>query len=165
MPTPALPLLIILVALSACAGTDPRFPSLAIRDVERNAGSFTSGAVPPPPVPPVATAAEIAVIIESAQALDARFAREQGEVRRIIDAARGLEVESNNYGRAAIAFAELSAISSRSAILLGDLDALVAQAASTGAPRDVLEAAQNEAEDIVIGQRRILAELDAVLVR
>lgn len=150
--------------LSACAGSSDRYPSLAIRDAERQVG-VGAPTEPPPPVAPVASAQEITAIVAQAREANAAFREAQPGVRQLAEAARGLDFESNAYSNAAAAVATLSSLRGQTVSALGRLDALETEAAAIFASTDAIRSAQAEIEGMVIEQSAVLEAVSANLAR
>lgn len=129
--------------LTGCAGDKDRYPSLAIRDAERAVGAFA----PAPgntaePIRPVASVADLSALTERAQESHRQFRAAQGGVSRLVESARGQGIESNVRQRALVALADLTAMRSDTTMAVGDLDLLKAEAATTFAPTDDIDAAR-----------------------
>ena len=152
------------VILSGCAGSSDRYPSLAIRDAERQAGVVTP-APAPDPVAPVASAEDIAVILASAREANTAFKEAQPGVSRLALAARGLGVESNAYANAAAAIAVLSSLRGETVAALGRLDELETEAATTFAPLEEIRIAQLEIEGMIAEQSAALEAVSGGLAR
>ena len=152
------------VILSGCAASSDRYPSLAVRDAERQAG-VPAPAAPPPPVAPVASSQELGDILAQAREADASFRAKQAEAARLAQASRGLDVESNAYASAAAAIAELSSLRGQTRSALGRLDELETEAATTFAPLAEIRAAQVEIEGLVAEQSAVLEATSANLAR
>lgn len=150
--------------LSACAGSGDRYPSLAIRDAERQTG-VTQPVQPPTPVGPVASDEEIAAILASARDADAAFREARPGVSRLAEAARGLGVESNAYSNAAAAIATLSSLRGETVAALGRLDELETEAATTFAPVEEIRTAQREIEGMIAQQSAALEAVSMGLAR
>lgn len=150
--------------LSACAGSGDRYPSLAIRDAERRV-SVAEPTEPPAPVAPVASAQEISAIVAEAREANAAFREAQPGVRRLAEAARGLDFESNAYSNATAAVATLSALRGQTVSALGRLDELETEAAAIFAPTEDIRSAQAEIEGMVIEQSAALEAVSANLAR
>ena len=150
--------------LTACAGDGKTYPSLAIRDAERQAG-VSEPTSPLPPVAPVASSQELAQILETAREVDASFREAQPGVRRLTDAARGLGIETNAYAQAAAAVATLSSLRGQTMSALGSLDQLETEAATSFAPLGEIRAAQSEVEAMLAQQSAALEAVSGDLAR
>ncbi|KPP93360.1 hypothetical protein SAMN04515621_0178 [Erythrobacter sp. HL-111] len=153
---------------AGCAGAGGDYPSLAIRDVERQYGRFLptegarSGPTPaevPAPVPPVAGSAAIAALVDDAQGSHARFEQREDSVAAQVGAARGRGIDSDARAAALTALSDLTALRSATAVPLGDLDLLAAEAATTFAPTGDIDAARALVLALVEHQDAVLAEL------
>ncbi|QUL39207.1 hypothetical protein [Erythrobacter sp. JK5] len=120
--------------LAGCAGDSGRYPSLAIRDAERISGQFTPTARAVEPVAPVASARDLAAIVDRANASSRAFANARPAASRAVTGARGTSIESDARARALVALADLSSLRSDTAIALGDLDLIAAESAVAFAP-------------------------------
>lgn len=143
--------------LAACAGDSSKYPSLAIRDAERQTGQFTPAA--PEPVAPVASPQSLAGIVENARRLEREFLAAQPGARSLAASARGLGSESNLYSRAVVEIAALSSLRGQTAAALASLDILQAEAATTFAPVGGIISAQAEIKAILAQQDAALASI------
>ena len=128
---------------SACAGSGDKYPSLAIRDAERVQSRFTPA--PPSdraPIRPVASASEIEALVDQAQASHAQFRSAQAQAKALVGDARGRGIDTNARQRALVALADLTALHGDTAVPMSDLDMLNAQAATSFAPTEAIEAAR-----------------------
>ena len=73
--------------------------------------------------------------------------------------ARGRGIESNVRQRALVAFADLTTLRSDTAIAMGNLDLLKAEAATTFAPTEDIELAQAEVATLLAEQDEALDAL------
>lgn len=153
-------------ALAACATATDRYPSLAIRDVERVEGRFDAIAVPPVAVPVVAVpqggplSERLAALASEGNAAHRAFTAAQPRAARLADAAAGAAIGSDAWASAQVALADLDAARSRTAIALADLDTLMiaraVQAEDLAAIETVRQQVltQIEAEDAVLARLR-----------
>ncbi|MEE4337209.1 hypothetical protein [Erythrobacter sp.] len=162
----------LVASLAGCAGAGGDYPSLAIRDVERQYGRFlpTEGNTPEAapatePVAAVATQDTIAALVAEAQGSFARFETREDGVAARVGAARGSGSDSDARAAALTALSDLSALRSATAIPLGDLDLLAAEAATTFAPTDDIDTARTLVLALVERQDAVLAELWAEMDR
>lgn len=149
--------------LSACAGSDKTYPSLAIRDAERVAGQFEPVAPADPPVPPVASAQEVAGIVAEATEAHRRFTANEPGAQRLVNAARGSSRESNARSAALVALADLTSLRGQTVIALASLDDLATEAETTFAPTQEIRAAQNRVTQLVSEQDATIDSLGATL--
>lgn len=153
------------VVLAACStpGGD-RYPSLAIRDVERAEGQFEPVESSEIDVPPVETdltgplGQRLAALVAQAEEAHAGFAVAVPSASRIVEAAAGSDVASDRWAAAQVALADLDSARSLTAVPLGDLDTLFIAATVESAERTAILGAR----DRVIA---LVAEEDAVLER
>jgi hypothetical protein len=138
-------------ALGACAASD-KYPSLALRDAERAAGTMQPvepAAYVPPATPPAVLGRLEQLAAEAASAHQA-FLAEAPQARSTIAAARGAEPGAESWARAQVALAGLEATRSRAMIALADLDRLYVDAAVEG----------SELERIGATRDRVAAQVD-----
>lgn len=133
-PRSALPLAAFGVALCGCAGASGEYPSLAIRDAERVAGTLEPVAPAPyvPPPTPPATIDRLDALAADASAAHRAFLSEAPGARGAIEATRGSDAGAESWARAQVALAGLQAARSRAMIALADLDRLMVDAALEG---------------------------------
>ncbi len=150
--------------LSACAGSGDNYPSLAVRDAERFAGSFEPApSVEPAPVAAPAIMAGLAAIEVRADAAYAAFQSALPSAESTVRAARGASQSSNQWSAAQVALADLTAKRSTSAIALADIDLIYAKTSSEfTVNQEIAElrgriAAQVDAQDRILGELRRLA--------
>jgi hypothetical protein len=149
---------LVMLTLVACAGGSSRYPSLALRDVERRA---IAAAEPSAPVPdPVSLdTARIAALQQSAQDAFDRFARQQPAAAALVARARGQSAESDLRARALVALADLTALRSATFVPLGELDALAADTAAGFGETAPITAAQTAVLALIAEQDRSLGAL------
>ena len=156
---PALPLCAAIL-LAGCAGSGDKYPSLAIRDVER-AGYFDAGpATPPEPRQPPSGAVleQVAQLRTEAAAAHWRFLAAVPGARRLANAA-GRAVESDSWAAAQVALADLESKRSQAAVPLGDLDLLFVDATLANVERTAIAAAREEVVALVAEEDAVLADL------
>ncbi len=147
--------------LTACAGSDETYPSLAIRP-------FENGGVPqaePAPLPsrPATPTARLEALRADAAAADRAFAAREGEAARLARAAAGQPADSGARASALIALAELDRHRGRTAIALAGLDSLAAEAAAALSPDPALDAAQSEVVAMLARKDATIARLWGVM--
>lgn len=153
-----------LPALAACATGSDRYPSLAIRDVERAEGRFepvasTPLAVPEVAVPTGGTVAErLAALGASADAAHRAFLSSAPTATRRANAASGAAIGSDAWASAQVALADLDSARSATAIALADLDTLMVANAVQARDVSAIELVRQQ----VIAQ---VSEEDAILAR
>lgn len=164
----ALPAAAVLsLALAACATpSGDRFPSLAIRDVERAQGQFEPVPAAPLVVPPLTMPASgplperLAALGAAASASHLNFLASAPRAERLAQAAAGAAMGSEAWAAAQVALADLDSARSATAITLGNLDALMVAGAVQGEDVTTIEAvrqqviAQVEAEDETLARLR-----------
>ncbi|WP_157075185.1 hypothetical protein [Erythrobacter sp. AP23] len=153
------------ILLAGCASTaSDRYPSLAIRDVERAEGTFEPVPSPRLDVPEVEVdlagglEARLAALLGHAQAAHTDFTSAVPAAERRVEAAAGSAMGSDSWAAAQVALADLDSARSNAAIALGDLDILFT--AATVQAEDA--AAIAATRDAVVA---LVAEEDAVLER
>ncbi len=150
-------------ALAACASAGGDYPSLAIRDAERVAGTFEVAASETETVAPAPVAANtlerLAQLREEAGSAHRTFMAAVPGARSAVSAARGAEVTENRWAAAQVALADLDSARSQAAIALGDLDLLYADATLAFTDREQISAARSDVVALVSEEDRILAEL------
>lgn len=152
--------LIAALLLAGCA-TPPEgeYPSLAIRDVERVAGTLAAPE-PPPPAPPLpATLDRLDALLDQASAAHARFLAAAPRARGTIGAAAGAAAGSENWARAQVALAGLEGARSQAMIALADLDRLYVDAAVAGESLQRISAARESVTAMVEEEDRLIASL------
>lgn len=152
----------LMAALCGCAGADGRYPSLAMRPFETSAP--VAAATPPAePIRPVATAAEIAALVERAKATHGAFTAQQDEAERRARAAAGQGIETNARAAALVAMADLSSQRGATSAVLADLDLLMVEAAGRFASDPALASARAEVAALLAGEDAVLAKLWEVM--
>lgn len=158
------------LALGGCAGSNPRYPSLAKRPIESALdpvkGQFNPVApsqlplIQPPPISPKdpAESARISALVSAATRAHRGFLAEADAARQVVRAAAGQNIENPARARALVALASLA--SRRAATLgsLAELDQITAGAAAALAPDQSAETARTavlalvEAENAALGR-------------
>lgn len=125
--------LAIALALTACATpSDEKYPSLAIRDVERAQGQFEPTPPAPLDVPEVPISGSgpltdrLTALGAAATASHETFLARAPRATRLANAAAGAAIGSNAWASAQVALADLDSARSMTAIALSDLDAIMA---------------------------------------
>lgn len=147
--------------LSACAGGDTTYPSLAIRPVE--SGIAPDTAATPAPIRPATPAARIAELRKAAADADAAFTARAVEAERLARAAAGQPFESNARAAAMVALADLDAQRGKTAGALAALDALAAEAAAALSPDPAVTALQSEVAAVLAREDAGIARLWEVM--
>lgn len=157
-----LALLPLIAALSACAGSDNRYPSLAVRPFETAAPPAAEQPAPAP-IRPLADPAQLAALMERAVAADTAFTGQQPAAAVLARAASGQPVESNARARALVAMADLASKRGATSAVLADLDQLVANSATSFAPAQDIEVARNKVAALVASQDAAMTRLWEVI--
>ena len=154
--------------LAGCVGSGEQYPSLAIRDVERNPVQSE----PAPPIEPVALtlrslapSRSVDDFVEQASALHRTFLAREPAARRLVAQARGTSTDSDIRARATIALADLSSIRSQTEIALADLDLLIAEGSNRFEDTALADAGHALVLDLVNEQDRTLSSLWRMLAR
>lgn len=153
--------------LAACAAGSADYPSLAIREAERVSGTFDPATAAEPAPPPAQPSADLLQRLSQLRAAAASAHRSFLEsvpgARRQVQAARGSGVESNLWAAAQVAVANLDSARSQTAVPLGDLDLMFADAALAFELREPIVDARGEVAEMIAQQDAILAELRGAL--
>lgn len=159
--------LVVSACLGGCAASADRYPSLAIRDIERVSGTFDvdPASAEPPPALPASELDTIPGLVATAQSAHQRFIAAAPSARRQVAAAIGANVNDNSWASAQVALADLESLRSQAAIPLGDLDRLNAEAAITFADSQAVDQARAEVLTMIEEEDQVLAELRGRLTR
>jgi len=153
--------------LAACAAGSADYPSLAIRDAERVEGTFEPAPAPTPAPPPEQPNADLLQRLSQLRtaAADAHqaFLGAVPGTRRIVQAADGAGVESDRWAAAQVALGDLDSARSRTAVALGDLDLIFADATLAFELREPIAATRSDVADMVAQEDALLAELRGAL--
>lgn len=152
------------IILAACAGSSDKYPSLAVRDIERQQGQFA--VTPSAPVQPAdlplesrAPATSIADLLTQASAAHSRFNAKAGSARSMVQNAQGSAQSSTAYGQAMIALAELTSLRSETEYALADLDLLVSERSNRLQASDTANSARAQVIALVKQQDNTIASL------
>ena len=154
--------------LAGCAASSADYPSLAIRDFERERGSLDAPEAAPSAEPtplPQDKAARIAALTEQLRGAHARFMDEAPGARSAARAATGTAPGDDRWAQAQVALASLDSQRSQAAVALGDLDLMFTDATLAFEQRDAIAAAREEALVKLREQDAILAELREIVAR
>ncbi|MEL7190146.1 MAG: hypothetical protein AAGK17_11380 [Pseudomonadota bacterium] len=162
------PILVAITAalcLSACAGDKGRYPSLAVRDIERTSGQFagTNQAGDVPVAAPVASEADLRSFVMKAREAHLRFDAARSVAQNAVTSGAGAGSESASYADALLALADLSSLRSETALALGELDLLAADAKTQFAPETEILAAQSEVAALLDKQDEAIDRLNQAL--
>lgn len=121
-------------SLSACTTASDAYPSLAIRDVERAAGTMQPAepAAYVAPAPPAAVLDRLDQLAAEAASAHRAFQAEAPRARTAVTAARGAGPGADSWAVAQVAVAGLESTRSRAMIALADLDRIYVDAAVEG---------------------------------
>lgn len=160
-------LLTALPALTACASPNDKYPSLAIRDVERAEGRFDPAPAAPLDVPPVMPplggplAERLAGLAARADASHQAFRASAGRTARIANAAAGAAVGSDAWASAQVALADLDSARSLTAVALAELDTLMVAGAIQAEDVSAIEGVRQQVLAQVDEEDQTLARLRA----
>lgn len=153
--------------LAACAAGSADYPSLAIRDAERVEGTFEPAPAPEAPAPPVQPSADLlerlAQLRAEAASAHQAFLEAAPGTRSAVEAARGIGVESKLWAAAQVALADLDSARSQTAVALGNLDLMFADATLAFELREPIADARGDVAELVAQEDAILAELRGAL--
>ncbi|WP_394731140.1 hypothetical protein [Altererythrobacter sp. GH1-8] len=153
----------VLLAVSACAASSERYPSLAIRDVERISGVFEpvepGGETLRPTTAPAGQANQLQALVAQANSAHTAFMAAVPATRAAIDGIGAKVPGDKSWTDAQVALAELDSQRSIAAIALGDLDLLYANASVDFAEREAISEAREQVISSIILEDTILAEL------
>ena len=145
--------------LGGCASADGKYPSLAIRDAERVSGSFTVPEAPSPAPLPADTLDRVEQLQAAAASAHQAFSNAVPEARSAVSRGRGAASASKAWSDAEIALADLVSQRSHTAIVLADLDLLLADTTLAFERRAKVDEARNAVLALIREEDRILAEL------
>jgi hypothetical protein len=149
-------------SLGACATTPPdEYPSLAIRDAERVAGTMQPVAPEPyvPPPTPAAVVDRLEQLSRDASSAHEAFLAEVPRARRTVAGARGAQPGAESWSVAQVAVAGLESSRSRAMIALADLDRLYVDAAVGGEELTRIDAVRERVATQVAEQDATIAGL------
>jgi hypothetical protein len=165
---PAAPFLPVVLALllAGCAnGDSSRYPSLAIRDVERIKGSADPVAAETTPAgtaaPSTDLAGRLARLQDQAASADRAFMAAVASTESLIDAAAGSAVASESWSVATAALTRLDALRNPASLALTDLDKLYVDSEMEVGAVEAISAARGAVQAEVAGQEAILDRLSA----
>ena len=155
--------LTIALLLAGCAASADRYPSLAIRDVERAYGTFdpvTPASEPLTPAPPPAGEAErLQDLIEQAMTAHRKFQSAVPQAEKLVASVSESGPDSNSWAEAQVALAGLESQRSLAAVALGDLDLLYADASTEFGTRSKIDTARAIVSNLISQQDSVLADL------
>jgi hypothetical protein len=121
-------------SLGACVAASDAYPSLAIRDAERAAGTLQPAEPAPQvaPAPPAAVLDRLDQLAADAASAHQTFLVAAPQARSAVAAARGAGPGADSWAQAQVAVAGLESTRSRAMIALADLDRIYVDAAVDG---------------------------------
>ncbi len=156
-----------LPGLAACATSGDRYPSLAIRDVERAEGRFAAAPAAPLAVPEVAVPdsgplpARLAALSSEAEAAHRAFTASAPNARRMAAAAAGAAIGAPAWASAQVALSDLDSARSRTATTLAELDTLMVATAVQAQDVAPIETVRQQVLVYVGEEDAVLADLRA----
>ena len=153
--------------VAGCAASSDRYPSLAVRDVERAEGTFDPVPGPQLDVPEVEVdvgpdlGAGLTSLVADAQAAHTAFTDAVPAAERSVRAASGSSIGSDNWAAAQVALADLDSARSIAATALGDLDILYTAATVQAQDSAAIAAARETVIALVREEDDVLARLRA----
>lgn len=144
---------LLLTALAGCAGSGSgsgKYPSLAIRDIERVQGTFEPVGAEQLDVPKVEVAYSgslqdrLSALVGQAEDAHRVFTAAVSEAEQLADAANDAEIGSDAWASAQVALAGLDSARSDVAVALGELDILHAAGAVQAEDVGAIDAARGE---------------------
>ena len=149
--------------LASCASSQATYPSLAIRDAERVQGSFDPAVTPAQPAVETPASADLvqrlAQLRTAATSAHRAFMDASPGAARLVSAAAGSDVTSNQWASAQVALASLDSARSQAAVPLGDLDLMHADASVALEQRDIIEETRQMVTGLIAQEDAILAQL------
>ncbi len=156
------------LTLSACAGNEGTYPSLAKRPAERITATWPPPAppAPPPPAPlDPQTAGRLDSLVAQARRADARFHGKEAQTRRLVAAAGNAAMGSESWAVATVAVSELEAARAEAMLAMAELDSLYAEARTQGRDVTAIDAAREQVMAIIAGEDQVLQSLKGRLDR
>ena len=157
------------LGLAACATAGDKYPSLAVRDVERAQGRFEPAPVAPLDVPEIPAAAaaggpltqRLAALGSAAASSHQAFLARVPRAARLANAAAGSAIGSDAWASAQVALADLDSARSATAISLGELDAIMVGTAIQAQDASAIETVRQQVLAQVGEEDETLARLRA----
>lgn len=147
------------LVLGGCAAGSDKYPSLAIRDFEQAGVADTAHDIAAPPSLDAASVTKIRNARDTAQAEHAAFLSALPGVRRKISSTSGLGPNSNAWAEGQIALSTLVSHRNNTALALGNIDAILAEAAGDLINIENARAMQSEVATLVKAQDQALTRL------
>lgn len=159
------PVILALLAssLGACAtGDNSRYPSLALRDVERISGT-AQPVEAPPAAAPVAPSADLAQRLvqlrQQAEGAHGNFMSSVPRTEQLVAAAAGAAVASENWSVAQAALGGLQAARNPALIALAELDELYVKSEMEVGAIEAIEVARDAVKTLVAAEEQELDRL------
>ena len=148
-------------SVGGCTTASDKYPSLAIRDVERAAGTMRPAEQPPyiAPAPPAAVLDRLDQLAADAANAHRAFLAEAPRARSAVAAARGAGPGTDSWALAEVAVAELESSRSRSMIALADLDRIYVDSAVEGTELTRIATARDRVATLVDEQNATIEQM------
>jgi len=150
-------MVLLIVALSGCAGEAGRYPSLAVRPFE--SGPVMPGPTLSEPIRPVTSPTRLAELRNAATDAHTAFMAKEADAARLVQAASGQSFETRSRAAAMVALADLDARRGATAGTLATVDTLAAEAATALSPDPALAETQSEIAALLARQDTAIARL------
>ena len=153
--------------LAACATASDKYPSLAIRDVERAQGQFETVPAAPLDVPQITPpltgplAERLVTLGSQADAAHRAFLASAPRAERATAAAAGDAIGTTDWASAQVALSDLDSARSQTAIALADLDTLMVSSAVQAEDVSAIEVVRQQVIAQVTAEDETLARLRA----
>lgn len=159
----------LLPMLAAACSTAGHYPSLAVRDVERQSGTASpiagESATPAPALPPASAdlVTRLDGLVAMARDADGQFQANRPTAERAVAAAGA--PASDSWSAASIALARLEASRSQAMLALADLETLYVDSRTAQATpgADAIASARDQVQAWVTEQDKVLASLSSRL--
>jgi hypothetical protein len=153
--------------LAGCASSSDQYPSLAVRDAERQTGQFTVATPDTAPVQSAASAPEtftqLRGFVEQARSAHQQFVAVGTDAAQLVRGARGVRIDDDRRARALVAIARLTTLHGQTTLAMSDLDQLEFQAAAAFDATEDINAAQILVGQMIRDQEAALDSLSAKL--
>lgn len=148
------------MAVLGCAGSDDRYPSLAVRDSERSGGQLSPAVATDPAAIVAVSPASISAALEAASQGNAQFIAALPGASSLASRASGAANDSDIRSRALVALAQLISLRSQTMGALASLDSLEADAATRFAATQEIETAQTKVTEMLATQNAAISSIE-----
>ncbi|MFB0610899.1 hypothetical protein [Aurantiacibacter poecillastricola] len=155
--------LVLTLSLGACASAGEDYPSLALRELERESGTMAVEPAPPPPPTAPSTLGELDDLAAAAREAHADFLAALPRARSLTSGAAGAPRGSEAWSRAQVGIAELESQRSEAMIALADLDRIYVDAATSALSTEGIASVRSEIDALVDEQDAAISQLLAQL--